>query len=60
MAYILEKHRMVVEGAAAVGIGAILRQKITKPGGHIAIVVTGCNVDLATHLKAIEPFINKK
>jgi threonine dehydratase len=57
MACIFEKHRMVVEGAAAVGVGALLNKKITKPGGRIAVVLTGCNVDLAVHLKATSPFI---
>ncbi|MEW9667440.1 hydroxyectoine utilization dehydratase EutB [Ammoniphilus sp. 3BR4] len=59
MAYMLETHRMVVEGAAAVGIGALLRGKISKPGGHIAIIISGCNVDLHAHLQATQSFIGK-
>lgn len=59
MAYMLEAHRMVVEGAAAVGIGALLRRYIVKPGGNIALIITGCNVDLEAHLRATSPFVGK-
>jgi threonine dehydratase len=59
MAYILENHHMMVEGAAAVGIGALLHGKIAKPGSHIAIIVSGCNVDPTNHLRAVEPFLNR-
>ena len=57
LAYLLKNHRMVVEGAAVVGIGALLRKKIITPGSHIAIVISGCNVDLAAHLEAVQPFL---
>lgn len=57
MAYLFTNHRMAVEGAAAVGISAILQQKIKRPGCKIAIIVTGCNVDPDVHFKAISPFI---
>lgn len=56
MAYMLEKHRMVVEGAAAVGIGALLRN-IIKPKSHTVLVISGCNTDLIRHLQATQPFI---
>jgi threonine dehydratase len=59
MAFMLEQHRIVVEGAAAVGIGALLRKKIVKKDAHIAVIITGCNVDLQAYLKATAPFIGK-
>lgn len=59
MAYMLEAHRMVVEGAAAVGIGALLRKHIVNPGGHIALIISGCNVDLQAHLQATSQYIGK-
>lgn len=57
MAYMLEQHRMAVEGAAAVGIGALLRKKIFKPGGQIVVLISGGNVDLQAHLRATAPFL---
>ncbi|MFT9849385.1 hydroxyectoine utilization dehydratase EutB [Aneurinibacillus sp. REN35] len=59
MAYMLKHHHMVIEGAAAVGIGALLRQKIVKPGKCIVIIISGCNVNLDAHIQAVMPFINK-
>jgi threonine dehydratase len=59
MAFMLEKHRMVVEGAAAVGIGALLHKKIVKPGSTIAIVISGCNTNLPEHLSATQKFLGK-
>ncbi|MFC4557674.1 pyridoxal-phosphate dependent enzyme [Virgibacillus kekensis] len=50
MAFMLENHRMVIEGAAASGIGAILNRKADL-GEHVAVVVSGCSVDLATILE---------
>ncbi|WP_134704484.1 hydroxyectoine utilization dehydratase EutB [Ammoniphilus sp. YIM 78166] len=59
MAYMLEAHRMVVEGAAAVGIGALLKRNVAKPGGHIAVIISGCNVNTDTHLRATQPYVGK-
>src|SRR5206468_5171057 len=59
MAYMLEKHRMVVEGAAAVGIGALLRAAVPHPGKRIAIVISGCNVDVESHLQATQKHLGK-
>jgi threonine dehydratase len=56
MAYLSTNHRMIVEGAAVVGVGALLR-KIVKPKSHTVLIVTGCNTNLTSHLKAIQPFI---
>lgn len=44
MLFMLEKHRMVIEGAAASGIGAILNQKVSV-GSHVVIIISGCSVD---------------
>ena len=51
MAFALEKHHLVVEGGGAVGIAAILYGKVEQFGRHIAVVVSGGNVDLPLLLK---------
>lgn len=51
MAFALEKHHLVVEGGGAVGIAAVLYEKVEHLGRHIAVVVSGSNVDLPLLLK---------
>lgn len=50
MAFALEKHHLVVEGAGAVGIAALLYGRVKNVGDNIAIVVSGSNVDLPLFL----------
>ncbi|MGM8364730.1 hydroxyectoine utilization dehydratase EutB [Virgibacillus sp. W0181] len=45
MAFILDQHRMVVEGAAAAGVAAMLSNKCNINAQHIATIVTGNNVN---------------
>lgn len=47
MFFALEKHRLVVEGAGAVGIAAVLSKKIEIVGKKVAVIVSGSNVDLS-------------
>ncbi|GAA0590522.1 hydroxyectoine utilization dehydratase EutB [Virgibacillus siamensis] len=44
MTFMLDQHKMIIEGAAASGIGALLHQKV-KPGSQVAVIVTGSSVD---------------
>ncbi|MFD1362097.1 pyridoxal-phosphate dependent enzyme [Lentibacillus salinarum] len=53
MAFMLDNHRMMVEGAAASGIGAILNNRI-KLGSHAVVVISGCSVDTETILNVME------
>ena len=53
MAYALERHGLVVEGAGAVGIGALLAGKIESPGRNTAVVVSGAGVDLPRYLQVV-------
>ena len=54
MAFALEQHRLVVEGGGAVGIAALLHHKVQLPGQHVAVVVSGSNVDLAALIKIVQ------
>jgi len=54
MVFALEKHHLVVEGGGAVGIAALLHGKVQDLGEHVAVVVSGGNVDLPLLLKVIE------
>ncbi|WP_085991607.1 pyridoxal-phosphate dependent enzyme [Oceanobacillus senegalensis] len=53
MVYILEKHRMVIEGAAASGVGAVLNGKVTL-GENVVIVLSGSSVDLPIIMNLIK------
>ncbi|WP_077328255.1 pyridoxal-phosphate dependent enzyme [Virgibacillus siamensis] len=53
MAFMLDKHKMIIEGAAASGIGALLHEKV-KPGSQVAAIVTGCSVDTDVILKIMQ------
>lgn len=47
MALMMDKHRIIMEGAAATGIAAVYGNKISHQSGDIAIIVSGNNVDLS-------------
>ncbi len=51
MVFALEKHRLVVEGGGAVGIAALLREKVQDLGRNVAVVISGGNVDISLLLK---------
>ncbi|SAK62799.1 threonine dehydratase [Caballeronia pedi] len=47
------EERLVVEGAAAVGIAALLDVAIKVQDGPIVVVVSGSNIDIETHRRLI-------
>ena len=55
MAFLLKYHKMMVEGAAATGIAALLSGAITpKKGEKTVVIVTGSNVNPETFLDSIK------
>ncbi len=52
MAYALEEYHLVVEGGGAVGIAALLSEKVPNLGKNVAVVVSGGNVDIPVLLEA--------
>jgi threonine dehydratase len=53
MAFALAEHGLVVEGAGAVGIGALLAGKAGSPGRRTVLVVSGASVDLPRYLRVV-------
>ena len=51
MAFALKEHHLVVEGGGAVGIAALLHRRAKDLGKHIAIILSGSNVDIPLLLK---------
>ena len=54
MAFALEEHHLVVEGGGAVGIAALLSEKVRDLGKNVAVVLSGSNVDIPILLKAAQ------
>lgn len=54
MAFALKEHHLVVEGAGAVGIAAVLHRKVSDVGRRAAVVVSGSNVALPLLLDVME------
>ena len=60
MAFALEKHHLVVEGAGAVGIAALLHQRVREVGRNVAVVVSGSNVEIALLLRVAQDHSGKE
>lgn len=56
MAYMMDKHRIIMEGAAATGIAAVLGKRIPKQEGDVAVIISGHNVDLSVLLELIQKY----
>jgi threonine dehydratase len=54
MFYIFEKHRLILEGAAAVGIGALMNQKIDVTGKKVVTVLSGCTINSDEYIRIIQ------
>ncbi|MBP1083838.1 hydroxyectoine utilization dehydratase EutB [Bacillus capparidis] len=57
MAYLYKHHHIIIEGAAAIAAGALLDRLIEPSCSEIVLISSGCNVDLQTHAKAIQPYL---
>ncbi|MBY4768061.1 hydroxyectoine utilization dehydratase EutB [Burkholderia ambifaria] len=55
IAHAYREERLVVEGAGAVGIAALLDERIARRdrGGPIVVIVSGANIDMAVHRRLV-------
>ena len=60
MAFALETHHLVVEGAGAVGIAALLHQRVREVGRNVAVIVSGSNVEIPLLLKIAQEHSGKE
>lgn len=56
MGFMMEHHRMIVEGAAAVGVAALLQGKVKGDYQKVGTIITGCNVDLSVALQVMQAY----
>jgi threonine dehydratase len=54
MFHIFEKHRLIVEGAAAVGVGALLNRKIDVTGKRVVLLLTGSSIDNDQYIRILQ------
>ena len=54
MYYVFDKHRLIVEGAAAPGISALMHQKINVNGRKVVTVLSGSNIDSDEYIRIIQ------
>ena len=59
MVFALEHHHLVVEGAGAVGIAALLDDKVKDFGPNVAVVVSGSNVDIPLLLRIAQEYSSR-
>jgi len=54
MFYIFDKHRLIAEGAAAVGIGALLNRKINVKGKKVVALLSGSTISSEEYIHIIQ------
>ncbi len=54
MLFCLSQQHVVVEGGAAVGVAALLRNKVKNLGNNVAVVISGANVSIDTLKKILD------
>lgn len=54
MAFAFFEHHLVLEGAGAVGIAALLHNKASNLGQNVAVVLSGGNVDIKSFLNVVQ------
>jgi threonine dehydratase len=59
MFHLFETHRTIAEGAAAVGVGAMLNDRIDLRGKRVVALVSGGSVDSAAYLRIIRERLEK-
>ena len=60
MFYIYDKHRLIVEGGAAVGIGALLSHKINVKGKKLVALLSGSTINSDEYIRIIQGKLPQK
>jgi threonine dehydratase len=60
MFYIFDKHRLIVEGAGAVAIGALINKKINVSGKRVVALLSGSSIDSEEYIRIIQSRFNNR
>lgn len=56
IAYIMENHKVIAEGASCVGIAYAMQQGTIKPGSNVAIIISGCGIPMSQVKMIVEDY----
>jgi threonine dehydratase len=54
MSYIFEKQRLIVEGAGALAVGALINKKIDVEGKNAVALLSGSSIDSQEYIRIIQ------
>jgi threonine dehydratase len=54
MFYVFNQHRLIIEGAAAVGVGALLNQKIEVKGRRVVALLSGSSINSDDYIRIMQ------
>ncbi len=54
MFYVFDQHRLIVEGAAALGVAALLKQKINVKGKKVVTLLSGSSINSDEYVRIIQ------
>ena len=57
MAFLFTEHSLVVEGAGAVGVAALMTRQARVMGKHTAVIISGNNIQIPQFLSVVQPFL---
>jgi len=60
MFYVFDKHRLIVEGAAAVCVGALMNQKINVKGKKVVTLLSGSSINSDEYIRVIQSRLNNE
>lgn len=60
MFYVFQKHRLIVEGAAAVGVAALLNRMVAVAGKKVVALLSGSSIDSDTYVRIIQSRLAEK
>ncbi|WP_017729419.1 hydroxyectoine utilization dehydratase EutB [Halalkalibacterium ligniniphilum] len=59
MGLLIDKHRLIVEGAAATGVAALLKEKQKYEKKNVVIIISGSNVDITVVYDVMKAYLNQ-
>jgi threonine dehydratase len=54
MFYVFDRHRLIIEGAAAVGVGALLHRKLEVRGKRVVALLSGSSIDSLSYARILQ------
>jgi threonine dehydratase len=60
MFYVFDKHRLIIEGAAAVGVGALLHRKFDAADKRVVTLLSGSSIDSVQYVRILQKRLIKE